>query len=43
MSRKLGLFEHICRMENNRKIKDIMRGDDGGNREARKTMQRMDG
>ena len=36
---------HVCRMKNNRKMKDVMThdGDDGGNRKARKTMQRMDG
>src|SRR6218665_2497995 len=26
MRRKLGLFGHICRMKNNRKIKDVMMG-----------------
>ena len=26
MRRKLGLFGHVCRMKNNRKIKDVMMG-----------------
>jgi len=38
------VFGHVRRLENNRKIKDVMiDGDDGGNREARKTSQRMVG
>ena len=43
MRRKLGLFGHVWRMKNSRKFKDVITVDDGGNREARKTMQRKDG
>ena len=34
-------FGHVYRMKNNRKIKYVMT-DDGGNRETRKTMQRIE-
>ena len=42
MKRKLGLFGHICRMDNSRKIK-CDDGDSGRKRQARKTKQRMAG
>jgi len=41
MRRKLGLFGHVCRMkQKNQRRHD---GDDGGNWQERKTMQKMDG
>src|SRR6218665_423100 len=43
MKRKFGLFEHICRMENSRKIKSVMLGiTDGKGRRGRPNMEWID-
>src|SRR6218665_3429152 len=43
MKRKLGLFGHICRMENSRKIKSVMLGImEGKGRRGRPNMQWID-
>src|SRR6218665_651918 len=43
MKRKLGLFGHICRMENSRKIKSVMLGImDGKGRRGRPNMEWID-
>ena len=42
MRRKLGLFRHICRMDNSRKIKKRDDVNDGGSRKKRKTVQGVD-
>src|SRR6218665_3963362 len=43
MRRKLGLFGHVCRMKNNRKIKDVMTGMmEGTGRRGRPCREWMD-
>src|SRR5207244_12682609 len=41
MRRKLSLFGHICRMENERKIKSVMLGSMDGKEKKRKNQARM--
>src|SRR6218665_3451949 len=43
MRKKLGLFGHVCRMKNNRKIKDVMTGMmEGTGRRGRPCREWMD-
>jgi len=43
MKRKLGLFGHVCRMNDSRKIKSVMFGMMNGNTKERKTIERVAG